>query len=141
MNRLDHYGFKRDIVKDGRLLQLLGTEWGRQTLGNDIWVQIALNRIAEAEHKGVDLVLIGDCRFANELDAFKDLSGAVRVFLSCSREVRKDRCSQWRDDEFHPSETGLDGYEEQVKFDLVLDTAILSPERCLEKILGELKWT
>src|SRR5574343_914769 len=84
LNRLAFYGYKRDIVKDGPLLQLLGTEWARKHLGENVWVDIAKNKINNVQDDAV--TIIGDCRFPNEFDGFPS---ALRIRLHCDESVRK----------------------------------------------------
>jgi len=97
-------------TKDGNLLQMLGTEWGRNRIYPDVWVDVLKGRMAKklemAKGDGLQYIfLIGDCRFMNELTAFPN---AFKVRLECDREVRKSRVSMWRSTEDHPSEIGLD---------------------------------
>lgn len=99
------YGRKLNAKKDGPLLQLLGTEWGRNTLSENIWVEIAQYRAAEALKNPRAIVIIDDCRFPNELAAFPE---AFKVRLEATADIRKERCEAWRDNENHPSETALD---------------------------------
>lgn len=54
------------------LLQTLGTEWGRQTVREDIWIQRAMQAA-----KSYERVAICDCRFANEAQAVLAAGGAV----------------------------------------------------------------
>lgn len=54
------------------LLQTLGTEWGRNTVRDDIWIQRAMQA---ARH--YSKVAICDCRFANEAQAVLRAGGAV----------------------------------------------------------------
>jgi len=42
---LKERGIRRDIKKDGRLLQLLGTEWGRETIDDNVWVDCLRGQI------------------------------------------------------------------------------------------------
>ena len=61
------------------LLQTLGTEWGRNTIRDDIWVQIAM-RQAQAALKylrGAGGVAITDVRFANEAAAIHEAGGVI----------------------------------------------------------------
>lgn len=121
---LEKRGIKRDLVKDGKLLQLLGTEWGRDSIDSDIWVKCLLGQVVEIkERSGEDdenLFIVSDCRFKNE---FK-IQGvpAFKVRLEASKEVRKARCSQWRENDTHPSEVDLDGYARDGLFDCYVDT-------------------
>lgn len=55
-----------------RLLQRLGTEAGRQTLWDSIWVDAALHDVTAD-----DDVVIPDTRFPNEYDAVKQRGGQV----------------------------------------------------------------
>lgn len=121
--------------KDGKLLQLLGTEWGRATYGDDVWVDVCKARIDRAceisrGHAGGQyLFIVGDCRYPNELKAFPT---AITVRLECEREKRKARCDAWRDNETHASEISLDGFE--ADFDLVFDTGETPVEQVVSDV-------
>lgn len=120
---LKQRGIERPLVKDGKLLQLLGTEWGRQTIGENVWVDCLKGEIAahEKELTGEEvptIFLVSDCRFKNEFDGIE----AFKVRLEASKEVRKARCSQWRDNDTHPSEVDLDEYSRLSKFHCYVDT-------------------
>lgn len=124
VGKLEALGVKRDIVKDGPLLQLLGTEWGRKTVDENIWVktlQGQINFILERQGRGYDknVFIVGDCRFKNEL---LGLPSALRVRLECDRDARKERCSMWRDNETHPSEIDLDDWVLEGYFDMIFNT-------------------
>lgn len=106
---------------DKRLLQLLGTEWGRE-MDNDIWVSCF--KTEAARHQ---MVLCDDLRFKNE---FTGLGDAIKIRLECSEEVRKARCSQWRENSTHQSEIDLDDWVSQ--FDLVIDTEFTTVEQAAQ---------
>jgi hypothetical protein len=55
-----------------RLLQRLGTEAGRQTLWDSIWIDAALTGLAPDAR-----VCIGDCRFKNEAEAVRERGGKI----------------------------------------------------------------
>jgi hypothetical protein len=58
------------------VLQYWGTEVGRRSFHNDIWVASVENQLRHTD----DSVVITDCRFANELDAIKNAGGTtIRV--------------------------------------------------------------
>lgn len=59
-----------------QLLQTLGTEWGRQTVNEDIWVRSLLERIAPWLDAGLPVV-VTDVRFDNEAVAIADAGGEV----------------------------------------------------------------
>jgi hypothetical protein len=102
---------------DGKLLQLLGTEWGRYRNPN-LWVEIMRNKIHT--HGRDKFIIIDDCRFPNEL-APATRAFTVRVRLECDEETRRQRAEKWREDTSHPSEVSLNGRPEL--FDLVFDTS------------------
>lgn len=68
------YGW--DVAKKNpevrRLLQVLGTDFGRKMLGDDVWINIALSGI-----KSEDKIVISDVRYPNEAQAIKNLSGSL----------------------------------------------------------------
>lgn len=124
ISQAKNWGLPVPEGKPGRLLQLLGTDWGRECLGEDVWVKCAQRQIEEKikfyaeelEGKNFNVYfIIDDCRFKNELDAFP---GALKVRLEADYEKRKSRTDGWRETSFHPSETGLDN--SLGAFDLVL---------------------
>lgn len=132
--------------KDGKLLQLLGTEWGRTVYGEDVWVDVMHRRLAyvkgnELKSLQNTLVVVGDCRFKNEFNAFPD---ALRVRLLAHEDVRRKRTTSWRENTLHPSETDLNEYELNNKFDLYLRTgdhydAGQPVDSCVELILAQLQ--
>lgn len=84
-----------------RLLQRVGTEAGRQTLWDSIWVDAAFAGLPDDAR-----VCIPDCRFENEARAVVDRGGQMwRVTRTGVGPVNS-----------HPSETSLDNWN----FDVVL---------------------
>lgn len=129
--------------KDGPLLQWLGTDFGRKKYGDDIWVKALKKKMDEdsllynfGELRA--LYIIDDCRFENEFDAFRE---ALRIRLKAKEDTRKARTDCWREDTNHPSEIGLDFYDNRGLFDLYIDTDILlsSPLHCATLISYELQ--
>lgn len=89
-----------------RQLQRLGTEAGRQTLWDTIWIDAAFANLPEDAK-----VVVTDARFANEAQAIKDRGGNVwRV----TREGVGPAVGA--DGSIHPSETSLDDW----RFDYML---------------------
>lgn len=132
------YGIERHPEgKDGPLLQVLGTEWGRKTKGYDIWINAARAFVRKVQTDGFDCaspsVIIDDLRFQNEFDAFP---GAFRVRLECAEPVRKTRTHCWRENSTHQSEVDLDGYAEEGRFDLVCDTGWATREEVTAMIMN-----
>lgn len=84
---------KTDEVR--RLLQIMGTEAGRQILGDNVWVDAVLNQIQEGED-----VVITDARFPNEALAVKAAGGyMVRVnrpgFAPVNAHVSETALDEW----------------------------------------------
>jgi len=104
---IDAYGWdgykSTDYVSEIRpLLQRLGTEAGRQTLWDTIWIDAALKNL-DPNGKYV----ITDCRFENEANVVIERNGMV---------VRINR-SGVGPANAHVSETGLDSFD----FDIVIE--------------------
>ena len=106
--------------KDGAFLQMLGTEWGRNQIDPNIWVQCALGEISNTcpSPREDYLFLISDCRFKNEFDGVE----AFKVRLEAGKEVRQARCDGWRDNDQHQSEIDLDEYASEGFFNCYVDT-------------------
>lgn len=78
--------FKEDIipwigVSPRRIMQTLGTDWGRDIIRGDIWVQVAKRRfeglseyLDNTFHCGM---VIPDVRFENEADFIRENGGAI----------------------------------------------------------------
>ena len=79
-----------------RLMQLLGTEFGRNLVSNSIWIDHLIERM---RNMNSDKFIIDDVRFDNEAEAIK-LEGGVII------EVVRDDSFYERDDT-HISEHGV----------------------------------
>ena len=75
------------------LMQTLGTEWGRNTVNNDVWLLAAKRNLANAAFG----VVIPDVRFENEADFIRENGG---LLLHISRENKEQVLS-------HASENGV----------------------------------
>lgn len=65
------------FVKDRKLLQWLGTEWGRE-LDQNLWVDLWKAEVRAAfSSKGFEVILNDDIRFDNEADAIHAMGGIV----------------------------------------------------------------
>lgn len=61
-------------------LQTIGTEWGRKTIWNELWVQAWKQQVLQSRSVGQQLIVADDMRFPNEFDAIRRLGGInVRV--------------------------------------------------------------
>lgn len=67
------------LVTPRHVMQTLGTEWGRNCVHSDLWVQLWLERALKEEKAG-RLVIADDVRFDNEARAIWDKQGLVFRF-------------------------------------------------------------
>lgn len=128
----DEYGVNKPDKPDGKLLQVLGTDWGRVKDPN-FWVKITKNRLNKLESD--QIAIIDDARFPNEINAVSR-GKSVRIRLECDEETRKARAEKWREDTKHASETALDGQFEY--FDIVADSKALTVEQIADLVLSRL---
>jgi len=79
------------------LAQTLGTEWGRNMIHPDVWVNLMRETY---DATGGDKLVIPDIRFANEAKAVRDLGGVIlRIERTNSTKIPP-----------HPSENGIPHY-------------------------------
>lgn len=64
-------------VTPRRLMQTLGTEWGRDLVHPDLWLLVADRRIADAGADGAPGLVIPDVRFDNEANFIRERGGCV----------------------------------------------------------------
>jgi dephospho-CoA kinase len=143
---MNYYGFPFKEAKHRKLLQFLGTEFGRETYGDNVWASIcrkkAYDWFEEMENEGHTApacFIISDCRFENEFDIFPE---ALRVRLFAPEHIRRERVSKWGGSN-HPSEIGLDSYSVCGRFDRYYDTHLLGPANvagALVRYFLENKW-
>ena len=57
-------------------MQTLGTEWGRNMIGPDVWVRLTMHRVDDLLASGVN-VIIDDVRFDNEAKAIRERDGQL----------------------------------------------------------------
>lgn len=66
-----------EINKTSRyVLQTLGTEWGRELIGQNLWIEIMRRRLENCRKKRFSAV-IDDVRFFNEAQMIKSLGGST----------------------------------------------------------------
>lgn len=101
---IDKYGYEQTKMKYTEfraLLQRMGTEVGRDILGQNIWVDSVMNTLDEGNY------VFTDCRFPNEAAAVKQYGGKmIRINRPGFKPINN-----------HPSETSLDNYD----FDAIID--------------------
>ncbi len=101
-DRLENREFKEAIIPElgvspREILQKLGTDFGRDMIGQNIWVATLLSQYDDTKKW-----IISDVRFPNEADAIKARGGIV---------LRIERPSIISNDQ-HESETALDNYSD-----------------------------
>lgn len=60
-----------------QMLQLIGTEFGRQMIHEDIWVMRTMLAVVQASKTGLHGVVITDVRFDNEAVAIREEGGVI----------------------------------------------------------------
>lgn len=66
-------------------LQTLGTEWGRDFIHPDIWVELCMRRVQKLLNHGCSVV-VSDVRFDNEATALRSIGGYIV-------EVKREGCA------------------------------------------------
>jgi|LakMenEpi03Aug12_release.lakeMendotaPanAssembly.Ray.scaffolds.fasta_scaffold406373_3 hypothetical protein len=118
-----------------RLLQTLGTEWGRGTLGDDIWIKNLFRRIDAYSHamgrwSDKASFVVTDVRFANEAQAIRERGGHIIEI------VRPTPLSGVPDEaRRHSSEAGVPN--ELIDVSIVNDTDVAG---LLERVDKALDW-
>lgn len=119
-----------DIVWDNNkmsareVMQFVGTDIFRK-MKNDVWSSATIKKI---KNDALDIAIIADCRFPNEVDAVKDAGGYV---IKLTRNPYNSN---------HESETALDEthYPKQ-NFDLIINNAYLTIEEQNNEVYKFLK--
>lgn len=93
------------FIKDRRLLQLLGVEWGRTVLGSNIWVDLWKQDVSNLTFGDPTdrIITCDDCRFDNEAEAIRALGGFVVQVTSDKTLIDKTTGVK-----SHASEQGVD---------------------------------
>jgi len=77
-NQARHLIYNKDYMIPGlnitvrKIMQTIGTDWGREIIDKDVWVKIWQMRILQ-----FNLVTVDDVRFENEAQTIKELGGQV----------------------------------------------------------------
>lgn len=83
-----------------RAMQTLGTEWGREIIGTEIWVRSTMNKVQSIREGGHPGAVITDARFFNEEQAIHKAGGYL------IRVVRQELLQNGLKD-LHPSEASV----------------------------------
>lgn len=94
-----------DFVKDRKLLQWIGTDWGRSTVSDTIWIDLWKNDVNWfLENTPGGIVICDDVRFDNEAETIKAMGGLVIRVTSKQAAARIDTKAGITK---HASEAGL----------------------------------
>jgi FMN phosphatase YigB (HAD superfamily) len=121
LDRNKVFGKKDDHTR--RVLQIMGTEEGRNKYGENIWINLAEEWRAYYENLGYQRAIIFDVRFPNEVEYVQKKGGKVIRIDSPERHLagaKKEAEANGVDVHLimgHASEVSLDGYE---GFDLIV---------------------
>ena len=139
MNSGFEYQVKNEILTPRLLMQLLGTECGRDIIHPNIWVNALMSEY-KTYKETKDFInttlkdneypnwVISDCRFPNELEAVKSRGSiSIRVERNVLNETAYEK--SYRITHEHESETALDNAE----FDYTIDNNG-SIEELIEKV-------
>lgn len=85
------YRRPQNFVKDRKLLQWLGTEWGRETINTNIWTDLWKAEVAYiAENYPHVIAVCDDCRFDNEAELVKSMGGVIVKLVADNAHTRMD---------------------------------------------------
>lgn len=128
--RVIPYRFNTNKCTYRKLLQFFGTEFMRNIFSDTVWVDIVIEDISDCiRYSDIDMVLITDTRFRNEISRVKKVLGKTCdiITLRVERPKAKVPLTNFKDlvkaiikflkfQKAHISETALDKY----KFDYVI---------------------
>lgn len=83
-------------------MQTLGTEWGRNCIGETFWVDLWINTASQFR-----LVVCDDCRFPNEADVIRKMGGRIIEIVRPNHQNPSEVAK-------HASETSLTGLEADI---------------------------
>ena len=117
------------FVKDRKLLQWLGTDWGRDTISESLWVDLWKQEVKRKEFmENPKAITCDDCRFPNEADAVHAEGGfVIKIIRSSANPEGGTGIAA------HKSEVGLN--EKYVDFVIVNDNTVESLRNQLKGIL------
>lgn len=82
------YTRPKSFVKDRKLLQWIGTDWGRETISNTIWLDLWKTKVNSIRNSSLNaselLIVCDDVRFDNEAELIKSVGGYV-VQINCDK--------------------------------------------------------
>lgn len=105
-------------------MQTLGTDWGRDLIGNDLWVNAWRHQVNDAFYEN-RMVVTDDCRFLNEAKAVREMGGiVVRIVRTTAEDELVGRG--------HESETE----QLQIRPDITIDNSRLTMQEFEKQVMG-----
>lgn len=105
--RIAQVAIPEDKTKRRRLLQFLGTEWGRETIDPNLWAKVMDSRlIAQKYNSDANRIFITDCRFPDEVEVLRKHDFKIIKI----QRPNESRIAAGATNTDHPSETSLDNY-------------------------------
>lgn len=65
-----------------KMMQTVGTEWGRDSIDRELWLKVAYRRALEYVAGGARVIVIPDVRFENEARFIKQMMGGTVIFVT-----------------------------------------------------------
>jgi len=121
--------------KDRKLMQYLGTEWGREK-DKDLWLKVwsaSAKAHLESKDERPVLLLCDGVRFNNEADTVKELGGCI-VKVHCSELKRSERACLLGS--AHASEQGIDS--SYINYMMYNEGSLISLENQVRALLKDL---
>lgn len=79
------------FIKDRKLLQFLGTDWGRETINDTVWIDLWKQEVKSILNSTArTIITCDDVRFDNEAEAIKSMGGIVVKLESTHSAKRID---------------------------------------------------
>lgn len=76
------------------LMQTLGTQWGREMVHDQLWINVAMQRVKLFEGLGYNNVVITDVRYENEARMIHDMGGGIIHLMGNRGVVANDHSSE-----------------------------------------------
>lgn len=124
----------KDFVKDRKLLQWLGTEWGRDSIKETLW-----GDLWEKEVRTIDsgwynmLITCDDIRFDNEAERVDDLGGFI---IKLTSNMTEERINTKAGLAQHKSEAGVN--PKFISYEIANDTTIAEFRTKLFKVYDDI---
>lgn len=132
---------KNDVTR--KLLQVEGTEKGRNAYGENIWINYLANWMEIFSKRGIDNFVVTDVRFKNEMDFIKKNDGImIKIDAPGRNHMRLFQESQnnqsiYNDLRYHPSECDLDDVNDD-NFDIIIKN---DNDDDINKSINDLEYT